>query len=112
MSQVTIGIGPFVPDAYAVFLEILHVRVALQEPEQFVDDGFQMELLRRQTGKTVVQVETHLVAEHAERARARAVFLAYAFVEYALQEVEILFHVWCLSVYWRQKYTFYCCDKR
>ena len=41
-AQLAVFVGPFVPNAHAVVLQILHVRTALQEPKQFVDDGFQM----------------------------------------------------------------------
>ena len=42
MSQVAVLVRPFVPNPYAVFLQIFHVGIALQEPEQFVDDGPQV----------------------------------------------------------------------
>ena len=42
VSQVAVCVGPFVPDAHAVVLQVLHVGVAPQKPEQFVDDGFQV----------------------------------------------------------------------
>ena len=44
MTQITVFVRPFVPDAYTVFLQVFRVRIALQEPEQLVDDGFQMQL--------------------------------------------------------------------
>ena len=38
-SEVSILIGPFVPNPNAVFLEVAHVGVSLQEPEKFMNDG-------------------------------------------------------------------------
>ena len=35
-----VRIGPFIPDAHTVFLQILHVSITLQEPQQFMNDGF------------------------------------------------------------------------
>ena len=35
---VAVVVGPFVPDAHAVFLQIVHVGVAAQKPQQLVDD--------------------------------------------------------------------------
>ena len=51
-AQLTVLISPFVPNAHAVVLQILHVRTALQEPKQFVDDGFQMQFLCGEEWKT------------------------------------------------------------
>ena len=77
MPQLPVRVSPFVPDADAMLLEEVYVGVAAQEPQQFVDDGFQMELLGRQAGETVVEGESHLMAEHADGARPRAVLLAF-----------------------------------
>ena len=91
-TKVAVLVGPFVPDGNLIVVQVLNVGVASQEPQQFMNDTAQMQLLRRQQRKAVGQVEAHLVAEHALRARARAVGLHSAFVEYALQQVKILFH--------------------
>ncbi|EJX00043.1 hypothetical protein EVA_11850 [gut metagenome] len=44
-----------------------------------------MELLGREERKTFLEVEAHLVAEDAQRARARAVVLMVAFGEDSVQ---------------------------
>ena len=87
MSQVTVRVGPFVPDAHAVLLQVLHVGVAFEEPEQFVDDGFQVQLLGSEAGEAVVQIEAHLMAEHTDGARAGSVALLDAFGQYAVEQV-------------------------
>jgi len=43
-SEVAIFVGPLVPDADLVFLEVADVGVALKEPEELVDDGAEVEL--------------------------------------------------------------------
>ena len=87
VAQVAVGAGPLVPDAYAMLLQVLHVGVALQEPEQFVDDGFQMELLGGEAGEAVVQMEAHLMAEDTDGARSGAVALFDPFGQHAVEQV-------------------------
>ena len=91
-TELAILVGPLVPDTDAVFLEVLHVGVALEEPEQFVDDRLQVEFLRSEQGETVVEVVTRLGAEDADGAGACAVTFLCAFGEDAVEDVKILFH--------------------
>ena len=51
-------VRPLVPDAHAVLLQIAHVGVAVQEPQQLVHDRLQMQLLGRQQRKAVVESRT------------------------------------------------------
>jgi len=37
-AQLTVGIRPFIPNFHAVLLEVGDVGVALEKPQQFVDD--------------------------------------------------------------------------
>ena len=53
--QVAVLIRPFVPDGDAVFLEVADVGVAGQEPQQFMDDGAQVQFLGRDQRKAVGQ---------------------------------------------------------
>ena len=86
-TQFAVLIGPLVPDAYAVLLKVFHVGVALEEPEQFVDDRFQVEFLRGQQGKPVVEVVARLGAEDANGACARTVTFLGAFGQDAIEDV-------------------------
>ena len=43
-SQFAVLIGPFIPDAYAMFFQVFDIGIAFQEPEQFIDNAFQMQL--------------------------------------------------------------------
>lgn len=79
----------------AVFLEIGDIGVALQEPQQFMDDGAQMQLLGGQNRKTFGKVETHLVTEDRARARASAVSTVGAGFHHMPEKIEILFHAFC-----------------
>ena len=73
MSEVAIGVGPFVPDADASFLQPLGVGIAAQEPKEFVDDTLQVELFSGEEGESVVEVKAHLIAKHADGSRASTV---------------------------------------
>lgn len=92
-SKVARVVGPFVPDAYALVLEIFYIGVASEEPEQLIDDRAQMKLFGGHQREAVRQVKPHLVPEHAARAGAGSVVLLDAFIEDAFQEVVILVHV-------------------
>ena len=92
-TEFAVFVGPLVPDADTVLLEVFHVGVALEEPEELVDDGLQMELLCGEQGETVVEVITRLGAEDADGAGTCAVTLLCAFGEDAVENVEILFHI-------------------
>ncbi|MNS85947.1 hypothetical protein D3C72_1198280 [compost metagenome] len=91
-AQFAVLVGPFVPDADAVLLQPAHIGRALQEPQQFQDDGLQVQLLGGHHRKAFAQVEAHLVAEHRARAGAGAVGLVGARLVHMAHEVEVLFH--------------------
>ena len=90
--EVAVLVGPLVPYPYPVFLQVAHVGVALEKPQQFVDNRLEMQFLGGEQRESLFEIESHLMAEHGERARARAVALRGALVEYASEQVEILFH--------------------
>ena len=84
-AEVAVGAGPLVPDGDFVVVEVLHISVAAQEPQQLVYDGAQMQLLGGEQREAVIQVEAHLVAEDAARPRPRAVLLGHPVVQHMLQ---------------------------
>ena len=91
-SQFAILIRPLVPDADAIRFQVSDIGVAREEPEEFMDDGFQMQLLRRHHRKAVRQIVARLPAESAERAGAGAVGLLDAVTAHMGHQVEILLH--------------------
>ena len=70
-----------------MLLQIFYVGVTLQEPQQFVDDGLQMEFLRGEQWKTVVEVIARLGTEDADGAGTRAVAFLGTFGEDAVEDV-------------------------
>ena len=85
-------VRPFIPDGHAVLLQPAHIRLTAQEPEQFIDYGFEVQLFCRQRGKTLAQIKPRLRAEHGECARAGAVSLELAVFEDVPQQIEVLNH--------------------
>ena len=65
-TQIAVLVGPFVPDADLVVVQILDIGVAAEEPQQFVDDTLQMEFLGGQQGESVIEVVARLGSEDAD----------------------------------------------
>src|SRR5204863_5563250 len=89
-AELAVCVGPLVPDRDAALLQPADVGIASQEPEQLVDDRFEMDFLGGQERKAGCQVETHLPAEGGQRAGARAVGLPVTVLEDVADEVEML----------------------
>ena len=54
VSEVARGwVSPFVPDANSVFLQVAHVGVSVEEPKQFVDDGFEVNFFGGDDGEAL-----------------------------------------------------------
>ncbi|GMA20152.1 hypothetical protein GCM10025862_21730 [Arsenicicoccus piscis] len=90
--EVTLLVGPLVPDADAALVQPGDVGVAAQEPEQLADDRAQVQPLGGEHGEAGREVEAHLVAEDAAGAGAGAVGLVHAGGEHVVEQVEILLH--------------------
>jgi hypothetical protein len=76
-TEFAILVGPFVPYSYSVLLKVFDVGVAIEKPEEFVDDALEVEFLGGEQWKTVCHVETHLIAEDALGACTCTVSLYY-----------------------------------
>src|ERR1044071_2396514 len=91
-AQVTVLVGPLVPDADPVFVEVFDIRVAAEEPQQFVNDGFDVELLGGEQGKTFGQREARLGAESRQGTGAGAVGFELSLVQDQPKQFVILQH--------------------
>ena len=76
----------------AVFLEVGDVGVAVEEPQQLVDDRAEVEFLGGEAGESLAEVVADLAAEDREGAGAGAVGALFAVVEDVVEEVEVLAH--------------------
>ena len=103
--EVAVLVSPFVPDADAVFLQVSDVGVALQEPQQFMNDGFQMQLFGRHHRKAAREVEAHLPAENGAGAGAGAVGFVVPVFQNVAHQVVVLLHGRRLSTKWRHNFT-------
>src|SRR5207249_2182211 len=90
--ELAIFVRPLVPDGDVVVPQPAHIRLAAQEPQQLVEDGAKMHLLRRQQRESGAEIESHLVAEYAERAGACAIRFLRAMIENVLNEIQVLLH--------------------
>ena len=88
-AEIAVGVRPFVPDRDAVGLEIGDVGVAVEEPDQLVDDRLEVQPLRRDERKTLGEIEADLPAEQRAHAGAGAVAFHDALFERLAQEFEI-----------------------
>lgn len=92
-TKFTILVGPLVPDAYSIILEIFHIGVAGKKPQQLVDDALQMEFLGGEQWESVSHVESHLMSEDTLYTCTSTVALDSTFLENTVKQVEILFHL-------------------
>jgi hypothetical protein len=74
-------IGPFIPDPYPVFFEVLNIGITLQEPEQLMDDAFGVHFFRGNQGESIFQVKPHLVPKHTQGASSSAVAFLSALIQ-------------------------------
>jgi len=88
-AQFAVGVGPGVPDFDAVLLQVGDVGVALEKPQQLVDDRFEVQFFGGQHREAGSEVVADLPAEERAGAGAGAVALGRAVVEDVLQEVEV-----------------------
>src|SRR5262249_6670207 len=92
-TEIAVGVGPFIPNAHAMLVEVFDIGIAAQEPEQLVDDRFDVQLLGGQQWKAALKVEPHLMPEDRARCDAGAISFLDALAEHTLNQVEILAHL-------------------
>src|SRR5262249_34970488 len=66
VAEFAVLVGPLVPDADVVLLQLADVGRAAQKPEQFVDDVAKGELLGGDGREALAKVEADLLTEDAE----------------------------------------------
>src|SRR6266404_7064908 len=88
-------IGPFVPNAHAMLVEITNVGIAAQKPEQLVNNRFDVQLLRREQRKSHAcgtQIEARLRAEDRQCAGTGAIGARLTLLEHKPEKIMILAH--------------------
>ena len=115
-AQIAFFVRPFVPDRHPVVLEVTDIGFPFQEPQELVNDGFEVHLLGGEQRKSRSKIEAHLRAENGKRSGAGAVVLARAVLQHVVHQIEVLMHD--LQVRARRlaakpaKILFYCLSER
>jgi hypothetical protein len=91
-TEVAVFIGPFIPNGDFVVAQVLHVGVSLQEPEQFMNDGAQVQLLGGDEREGGAEIVAALLAKNGVRARAGAVLTVASVIEHFAQQAVVFFH--------------------
>ena len=91
-AQIAFRIGPLVPDSDSVFLQIPHVGITPEEPQELIHHGFEVDPFGGDQRESLGQVESHLVSEDAQRPGPGAVALRASVIANMSQEIEVLFH--------------------
>src|SRR5262249_39193248 len=78
------GISPFIPYGNPAVIQILDVGFTAKEPQELVNDRFEMQLFGGKKGEALAQVESHLIAECRQSASAGAVGFLHAAVKNVL----------------------------
>ena len=84
-AQISVLVGPFIPDGDPIFVEIANIRIARQKPQKFVDNRLHMEFFRGQHRKALRKVKPHLMAENGTCAGACPVAAFHAIINNALE---------------------------
>ena len=92
-AEVSVLVGPFIPDGNLVVLKVFDIGVALDEPQKLVNDRFEMDLLGGQKRSSRREVEAHLVAQNPFGPHSGAVCLDRPLVHYFLRHVLGLSHL-------------------
>ena len=46
-SELSVFVGPLIPDSHSIFVEVFDVGLTFKEPEQFAGNGFKVDLFCR-----------------------------------------------------------------
>ena len=91
-AKFAVVVSPFVPYRDAMVPEVANVRIALEKPQQLVNDRSEMEFLGRDGREAGSEVESHLIPEDTQGADAGAVTFLDAVVEDMLHQVKVRLH--------------------
>ena len=90
--ELAVLVRPFVPDSDSVLAQPGNVGLAPQKPQQLVDHRAQMQLLRRDEGQAVREIEAQLLCEQRQRPRPGAVAFTRAGIADPAHELQVLLH--------------------
>lgn len=73
-AKVTVFIGPLIPDGDFMVVKVFYIGIAFKEPKQFIDNGFEVNLLSGEEREGLREVKAGLSTEDAKGADTCAVF--------------------------------------
>ena len=76
-----------------MLIQVANVGLAVQKPKQLVDDRFEMELLGRQKGETLTQIESRLCPEDRQCAGSSSIAARYPLLQDEAKKIVILPHL-------------------
>ena len=85
-AQVSLLVGPFIPDADSMLVEVLDLCASGKKPQQFINHRAKMYLFGGEQGKPFLEIKPHLVSEDTESSGAGAVVLLDAMIEDVLEQ--------------------------
>ena len=86
MPEITsLRISPLIPDTHPTLLQPASISVALQEPQQLIDDTLEVTLLGSDQRETLLKIETHLMAKNTDSTRTRTVVFLHALPQNAVE---------------------------
>ena len=91
-AQIPIPVGPLVPDAHSVFIQVGDVGVTRQKPEELMDHRPEMQLLGGEQREDVGQIDAHLISEDAPGSGAGAVALLDSVFENVVEQIQVNLH--------------------
>ena len=91
-AEIAVRARPFVPDGHAVFAQVADIGIAREKPQQLVDDGAEVELLRGEQRKARAKIEARLRAEDRVGAGAGAVGFEASVVEDEAEQIVVGAH--------------------
>ena len=80
--ELTVIVGPVIPDRNAVLFEIANVRIAAQKPQELMHDRLNVQLLGCNQWKSLAEIEAHLVTENTKRSCPGSIILACTVITY------------------------------
>ena len=84
-AEIAVFICPLVPNRDAMLVEKFDIGIASEEPEQFVEDGFQVQFLGGQRRKSCGERKPGLRTENRIGSRARAIRFEFTLVQNVAQ---------------------------
>src|SRR5262249_50545126 len=92
-AKLSLLVRPFIPNRDPALAQIIHVRVAAEEPEEFMNDRLEMQLFGREQRKTCPQIVTRLGAKNGKGPRAGAIAPRPPLFQNKPEQIMVLPHV-------------------